>query len=320
LLESAYSSVVGLTFQDAIHITHGDCAGGLVRSNGATRVLVQKDLLTVGACDADPTRHRAARLAQWNITDDDGNQGNIGRSDLLAAVAALPASAPIVVWTSTAWSDRVALWWSLDTLAPLRDRLFIAQVPPGRHPLKSMGATPGDQLADTLANAAPPTDDWLSQSIELWRAYASPSPLGFDQKRRAGSRVFPELATVGDIHGGWFPRQAGSGLRLSELDELLLRGITHDFQVPRFADRILFPFGDWMARDRLEAWHRSGALERQEKSYRRTSAADALLADGLPAIDHAPRLYVGGCPVHDAGAPWARIDDSGGWHLEALAS
>jgi hypothetical protein len=112
--------------------------------------------LTVGACDVDPARHRAARLAQWNIRDDVCVQGNIGRNDLLAAVAALPSSAPILIWTPTAWSDRVALWWGLDTLASLRNRILIGQVPPGRHPLVSMGATPADQLADTLANAAPP--------------------------------------------------------------------------------------------------------------------------------------------------------------------
>src|SRR5262245_25584445 len=49
----------------AAHLVHGDSAAMTLRGLGAMRVLVRRDLLTVGPCDVDPTRHRALRQAHW---------------------------------------------------------------------------------------------------------------------------------------------------------------------------------------------------------------------------------------------------------------
>jgi hypothetical protein len=167
----------------------------------------------------------------------------------------------------------------------------------------------------------------------LWIKYASASPLAFDEARRRGSSVFPELTRSAELHGAWFPRFTDGCLRLSELDEALLGGIDDFWRTtsdlfstlpPDRLARLAWPFDPFFSIDRLRAWATHGALEREaladqnpwaQDRFRVTDRTRALLGHGLDGVGDAPQLYVGGCLVNDPTSPWVRIEDDSGWRL-----
>jgi hypothetical protein len=313
---------------DAIHLMPDDSAAGLVRQVGVPRkhIRILSELLTVGPCDVDPERHVALRRA-WNSEE---SREPFGLDDLRAAVA---DELPVIVWATRAYADLVWLWWVLDgvgRLGLLPRPVYVAR-PRLDHPLSTVGGATVEEALAALADAHPLQEDELREGAKLWKQYASPVPLAFDEARRSGSLVFPELRESAELHGSWFPRFEGGHLRLAEHDERLLGCLTDRwlttreliFEMPGH-ERLLWPFGGFVPVRRLRAWAAHGAVAREARShdsfleqdaFRCTDRTQALLERGLEGMDDAPPFYVGGCRLYDPAAPWVRVAGESGWKL-----
>lgn len=318
------------SFAEALHLVSSSSAGGCLLSAGAqrSRIRLSDDCLTSGPCDVDPVRHEELRRA-W---DTDGWHHCLGLEELRAAIA---GDAPVVLWGTRAYSDLVWLWWALDGLRRIGaegERFFLARP----HPDDPNGTTGGSTPAEAriaLEAARPITDDEWREGANLWGKFASPSPLGFDEARRTGSSVFPELTSSAELHGAWFSRLTNGRLRLSEIDEDLLGGLDNSWRSTwdifetltqeRF-ERVARRFHPFIAIYRLRDWASRAVLEREEvvddnpwaqDRFRATERTRALLEHGLDKVSDAPQLHVGGCIVNDPASPWVRIEDDSGWRL-----
>lgn len=318
------------SFAEAIHLVSSDSAAGHVKQAGGrpSRIFFSYYPLTVGPCDPDPQRHQELRRAHaesWMRL--------FGLEDLRAAIT---CDLPVVVWGTRAYSDLVWTLWVLDGLdrIPIDGQPRFLARPWSDDPLVEVGGLSSEDGRVALAAAAPITVDVQREGADLWRRYASTSPLAFDEARRRGSTVFPELASSAELHGAWFPRLTGERLRLSELDEVVL-GLVDDTSRPTYeilknADEKLLallvqPFHGFYPIERLRAWATHGAIAREthpdrtnpfeQDSFRATEMTRRLLAEGLERVDDAPPLYVGGCRVNDPATPWVRFEDDSGWRL-----
>jgi hypothetical protein len=313
---------MGLTFAEAIHITHGDSAAAGLRALGALRVLVRRDLLTVGRCDVDPALHRQARMEQWHIDAEAADGGLLG--DELVDALRMMGAGPVVLWTSPAWSDRCHTWCLLDVLARRgvgRDRLFRAQAV-ADDPARSLGAVPGTRLQAALVESVPLPADFADEGVALWKAFAAPTPLPFDEARRRGSPAYPELLRIGAGHIGWFPWAEPDRLRLADADAALLGALADDWRpgadlldVP-IVQPVLAWIGDYSLFARLAAWRDHGAVEVRgegvEQELRLTPIGRRLVDDGAESVDQMAPLWIGGSLVNDPGSPWVRIGDPDG--------
>jgi hypothetical protein len=315
----------------AIHLVSGGSAAGHVRhGTGATRadLLCAHDLLTVGPCDADPERHLELRRAFRSGPDD--WMRPLAPEELRAAVA---SDRPIGGWATTTYDDVVWLWWALDTLGRLgaeRQRIVLSRPRPA-DPHANVGGSTPDEGQAALTAATGVSDEQLHDAAELWRRFASPSPLAFDEGRRRGSAAFPELTASAELHGAWFPRLTGGRLHLSELDELLLARLEDTWRTTSnlicempARQRLLSPFGSLFSITRLRAWADRGAIAREPRAdenpftqdvFRRTDRTRALLEHGIKDVAEAPSIHVGGCLVNDPESPWVRVDDASGWRI-----
>lgn len=318
------------TFTEAIHLVSSDSAAGLVIHVGGARkhVRILSERLTIGPCDVDPERHVTLRRA-WN-TDEAFGIETFGLDDLRAAVA---DDLPVIVWATRAYADLVWLWWIMDGLGRLHRSPFVAR-PLLADPLSTVGgATPEEGLA-ALADLRAVRDDELMEGCDLWRMYAAPEPLAFDEARRRGSPVFPEFGESAKLHGTWFPRLEDGRLRMAENDELLLSRLTDQWMTVRELyfkisgyERLLWPFGGSIPVRRLREWAAHGAVAREvrdcdshleQDAFCLTDKARALLVNGLEGVGDAPPLYVGGCRLYDPAAPWVRVADGSGWRIIRL--
>jgi hypothetical protein len=318
------------SFAEAIHLVSSSSAAGCVLQAGAQRSRIRgsDDRLTSGPCDVDPVRHEELRRS-WDI---EGVHHRLGLEELRAAIA---GDSPVVIWGTRAYSDLVWLWWELDALRRIGaegERFFLARPSPQDAQETAGGSTPTEARI-ALEAAKPITADEWREGSELWIKFASPLPLAFDEARRRGSSVFPELKNSAELHGGWFPRLADGRLRLSEIDEDLLGALddswcsTQDIfrrlTQERF-ERVARRFDAYIAIRRLRDWASRGAMEREElvdenpwarDRFRANDRTRALLEHGLANVGDAPQLYVGGCVVNDSTSAWVRIDDDSGWRL-----
>lgn len=326
------------SFVEATHLVSSDSAVGQLIQAGArrTRIHGSTDRLTSGPCDVDPVRHEELRQAWDTEGCMAGWRHRLGLEDLRAAIS---NDEPVVLWGTRAFSDLVWLWWALDGLGRVGGegpRFFLAR-PRHDDPLTTVGGSTPDEARIALAAARPITDDEWREGAELWIKYASSSPLAFDEARRRGSRVFPELTSSAELHGAWFPRFTDGRLRLSELDAVLLDCVgeswltTLDLLQTLPLDRLTRlaePFDGFFPVDRLRAWATHGALEHEAFAdddpwsryrFRATKRTRTLLDHGLDGVGDAPQLYVGGCLVNNPASPWVRIEDNSGWRLARLA-
>lgn len=316
-----------LTFDTAVHLVPEAAAGGLMKLAGAAadRVHIAGDRLNVGPCAVDPDRHAALREA-WYARSWGVPKKAFGLDDLRSAIG--DGHRPVVVWASRAFSDLLWLWWAVDGAGRLGcpGTLLVAR-PRLDDPSTRVGGANIEQAHAALAAARPLQREELGEGSELWRKYAATNPLPFDDARRNGSSAFPELSESGDVHGAWFPRRQGDRLYLSQLDELLLGslrepwltmpGLIHEM---RGRERLLDPFGLFVAFLRLKQWAAHGGVEHRchepdEDEFRLTERARALLAHGLASVGDAPMSYAGGCRVNDPAAPWVRVAEGSGWRL-----
>ena len=231
--------------------------------------------------------------------------------------------------TSFGCGGRCVAWRLVGAGGP---RFFFARPQP-EDPLTEVGGSTPDEARIALASARAVSDDEWREGADLWMKFASPSPLAFDEARRRGSSLFPELTMSAELHGAWFPRLEDRRLQLSQLDELLLGAFDDSWRTtfellptlpPDRLARLVGPFDAFFSDYRLRAWATQGVLEREaltdqnpfaQDRFRATDRTRALLDHGLDGVGDAPQLYVGGCVVHDAASPWVRIEDDSGWRL-----
>ena len=317
-------------FAEAIHLVSSDSAAGCLKQAGAprTRIHFSNDRLTSGPCDVDPVRHEELRRA-W---DTEGWTRRLRLDDLRAAMT---GDEPVILWGTRAYSDLVWLWWALDGFGRIGaegTRFFVARPHP-EDPRSTTGGSSPDQARTALEAARPISADEWREGADLWIKFASPSPLAFDEARRRGSSVFPELTSSAELHGAWFPRLIDGCLRLSELDAILLGGIVgswrttrdvHQALPPDLFARLVWPFHPFFSIYRLRAWATHGVLDREELAdenpwaqdrFRANDRTRVLLEHGLDNVGDAPQLYVGGCLVNDPASPWVRIEDGSDWRL-----
>ena len=324
------------TLTNAIHLVSSDSAAGGIMQAGMPRknVRILSEQLTIGPCDVDPERHVELRRA-WNAEIGDEYLKTFGLDELRAAVA---GDLPVVVWATRAYADLVWLWWILDglgRLGPLAQPPVIVRPEPD-DPLETVGGTPPEKILAAIADALVISDDEFREGAELWRMYASPDPRAFDEARRRGSSVFPELTESADLYGTWFPRLEDGRLRLAEHDERLLASLTDewltpwDLSEPVFKERgwqqLLWPFGAFVPVWRLRQWAANGVVAREvrnpdngnpfeQDAFRLTDRTRALLANGLEGVGDTPPLYMGGCRLNDPTAPWVRVVDGSDWRI-----
>jgi len=322
------------SLEEAIHLVFSTSGKGLLVQAGAKRARVHgsDDALTSGPCDVDPVRHEKLREA-WDT--ELGGQGARHRVGLECLRAMIAGEEPVVLWGTRAFLDLVWLWWALEGLRRIGaagPRFFLARPSPD-DPLTVCGGSTPEVARDALANAEPITDDEWREGAELWFKYASSSPLAFDEARRNGSSVFPELTSSAALHGAWFPRFSDGRLRLSELDATLLSVVSDSWLTTahllqalpedRLA-RLVGPFPGFFPILRLRDWAKLGVLKHEtvndedpwvQDRFRATERSRAMLVHGLAQVGDAPQLYVGGCLVNDITSPWIRVEDDSGWRL-----
>jgi hypothetical protein len=319
---------------EAIHLVFSDSGMGQLLGAGAKRARVHGsgDALTSGPCDVDPVRHEKLREA-WDIQRGwPGSRHRVGLERLRAMIA---GDEPVVLWGTRAFLDLVWLWWALDGLRRIGaegPRFFLARPTPD-DPLTACGGSTPEEARVALAAARPITDDEWREGAELWRKYASSSPLAFDEARRKGSSVFPELSSSAELHGAWFPRFRDGRRRLSELDAVLLGGVGESWLTTwevletlpedQFV-RLEWPFASFFPIYRLRDWATHGVLEREalddenpwaQDRFRANDRTRALIDHGLDGVGDAPQLYVGGCVVNDPTSPWVRVEHDSSWRL-----
>lgn len=319
--------VVRASFDTTVHLVPEASAGGLMKRAGAARerVHVAADRLNVGPCAVAPERHAALREA-WYARAWGVRQRAFGLDELRVAIG--DGRLPVVVWASRGFSDLLWLWWVLDGIERLDcpEPLLVARPWPADLSGRVGGATV-DEAEAALAAARPVTHRERREGSELWRKFAVANPLPFDEARRNGSIVFPELSECGDVYGAWFPRLEGGRLRLSQLDELLLGSLREQWlTMPELMgelsgrERQLDAFGLMVAVLRLKDWAARGVVQHrrcdaEQDAFRLTDRARALLAQGLESVGDAPVIDVGGCKLGDPAAPWVRVADGSGWRL-----
>lgn len=314
---------------EANHVVSSAPAAGLLLAAGAQRKRIRgfEDWTMGGACVADPLD----REELLRSCDADGWHN---RSSLELLRAAVADDAPVVLWATRAYSELVWLWWALEGFRRIGvegERLFLARPRP-RNPQDTIGDSPAE-LRIALEAAKPVTADEWREACDLWSKFASPSPLAFDEARRTGSSVFPELTSSAELHGVWFPRLFDGRLEMSEVDEDLLGALDDSWctmqdilerLTPERLDRVARCFHGFFSIDRLCAWGSLGALEHEELDddnpweedrFRATARTRVLLEHGLDNVADAPQLYVGGCLVNDPASPWVRIEDDAGWRI-----
>jgi hypothetical protein len=332
-------------FIEAIHLVSSDSASGLVKQvvkpdgEPRTNLKILSEQLTVGPCDVDPVRHVELRRA-WNAEIGDEYLKTFGLEDLRAAVA---GDRPVVIWATRAYQELVWFWWIMDglgRLGSLAQPPLLVQPKP-KDPRDTVGGIRPKAGRAALAVASALSDKEFREGAELWKLFASPDPRAFDEARRRGSLVFPELRESADLHGDWFPRLENGRLRLAEHDERLLASLTDEWLITwdlntrisekHGGERLLWTYGGLVAFWRLRQWAAHGVVAREVRAnddsaerleceltfFRRTERTRVLLSNGLEGVSDAPPIYVGGCRINGPTAPWVRVADESGWRITA---
>jgi hypothetical protein len=266
---------------------------------------------------------------------------------LAAALEAFPPDRPVVLWTAALWKEQLSFWWTLDAIrrAGLKpERFWVAQPRCTHTHHTSLGCFNRAEMHRAFADRQPLSSEMLRSGASLWRKFAASSPRAFETARKNGSGPFPDLPTVAEVYGWFFP-QAGSRsarLRLSVLDQALFDHLRADSWVRpidclmrdrRFVEDIIALLGDQWPLWRLHQWAHHGAddpalLARSEQgasswvnvSYRLTARGERMRVRGLETGHEAPPLFVGGCQVYGGNNPWVRRGGRARWRIERLSA
>jgi hypothetical protein len=341
---------------EPVHIILGDSAAGTLRG---CQAIILTDNLAWGPSHPDRVRHGDLRKEFWRNWATNGRWPKTTRhirqyitglereiftaQQLATALQAYSETRPVLLWTAPLWRERLCFWWTLDAIRGLGldlDRFWVAQPKLSDSPETSLGCFCSEQLDEAFGSRLPLSAGLLRSGAVLWRKYAARSPSAFDEARRNSAASFPDLATVAEIHGWFFPRLSNRShwLRLSRLDQALLDSLRTgawirpiDLLTDRggFLLEFLHLVGDLLLLSRLDAWAShspddpallsqpaEGASSWTNIAYRLTARGERLRCQGLLHAEEAPSMYVGGCPVYEGTNPWVRRDLRTEWKIE----
>lgn len=345
------------SIKQAIHISRGNIA--LPRR---AKALSLRDSLEQGPSHIDATLHLKARREYWSRSYEQvellaGDKPSlkvdrkfkqsiendiIDVTEVFDRVGQFSSGLPIVVWTTSAWLDRLQLFWLLAGVKKLSidiNRFWIAEpfVPEHDDSQISLpiGAVSEAKLMESLVFAKSLSESYRDESSKLWSAFAGPDPRKFCKLRERGLESFPHLKTETEPYRYGFPRRTSDGrLRMSEPDELLLSAIHEggcirpvDVIKNKLIDSPLFSvYHEHFVGFRLHQWHehtsrgsvlisepREGANSLTRIAYRLTDRGVKLLAEGLDSLPDAPAMDVGG--VRAYGEPWVVEETEGDWNI-----
>jgi hypothetical protein len=188
------------SIDQCVHLVSGSAAAGQLMGAGARkRIYRSDDTLTSGPCDPDPARQLELRRA-WDREAAPGIafRNPVSLEDLRTAIE---GGDPVVLWGTRAFSDLVWLWWALDGLRRIGaggSRFYVAR-PHAEEPWLTVGHLKPAEVLVALAAARPVTEDEWREGARLWLAFASPSPLAFDEARRTGSSALTAASAGGRV-------------------------------------------------------------------------------------------------------------------------
>jgi hypothetical protein len=272
----------------AIHFVCGDSAAGTLRAAGLD-VRVDPDVLAVGPAHRDPAVHTALRRGFWR-----SEYGLLTKWRLPRwREVRWPRRGGVALWTSTWLVDRLFFWRAVDRAAAAELwRVDAAS--------RGVGSMPTAGVPRNLSRAQRMTRAEIASARRYWAAWTSG-----DLPRVAAALERPLRKTLLDC----LPRTAGTKLRLSRRDEMLLRGFSTwrtplDVLRPHLPE--LLVFGDFVAIARLRRWERSGALVSRagagkelftEIEFVLTPLGTSLLRE-LRSPSQAPAMFMGGHEIY----------------------
>jgi hypothetical protein len=318
----------------ALHVAAGAAAASALRRAGARQVLAADDRLSHGPSSAVAHRHVRLRRA-WAREGAGGDRRGV--ADLAATLELLPPELPVVLWTSDAWRELLALFQALHSVRRARlapGRLLLASAPGPA----AVGERGSRELVRVLARARPLEPAQARAGAALWRAFTAPTPAALQRARAAGARAFPAFAQGVAQHAALFPRSGGRAsraLRLSELDEVLLGGLSRFWwrgarEAVRASGRagraLAAAHGDALVSRRLLDWAAARpdpAVEYRVRpragdariQFRITEAGRRLRAGDLDALRRAPPLPAGGQVAYRGRPAWICVKTPAGWRL-----
>jgi hypothetical protein len=321
-----------------LHIATSHDVGLAVRRGMRESVRFVPDGWLVGPCASDPEVHMRLRADLWGLQ---GPKRAGFVTSFRRVLDALAANEPVVVWTSPAWNDRVALW----ALCSFRLQRWPTQpdlqlVVVGEHKASDRPPSFGTgyvSVKPAMARRAWETARPLSLSevrekALFWKKLAAPVPI-LSGKALRETRARQELFELGAYQAGFFPRLSAHGLSLSTLDALLFACIDEAGSLPgevfmREGDkgeelRQWFDLtGDVALLERLVQWakHEPAAMIADLRGqphmwrarYKLSDTGQSILRDGLASIAQAPPLPIWGVTAYDPKDPWVVVEEAGG--------
>lgn len=344
---------------DGVHIVRGDSPAGAVKGAGTGRVIPLPDNLALGPCSRSVKLHPKVRQRFWHLTyatvrsDPDFNEVSGDTLALLGADGVAEAQArsggPIFVWGTGTWNDLLMLGWLLDGAARRGgdwDRIRFAGDLRISMPLGWFNPAQLLPYGLTAEEVSAPLRQAL---VELWRAYAAPTPEHLERLRRQPPPALPTFVEGLGIYASQLPNRAPGSrrLRLPLVDEVLLRIVPSRrfVQLPDlFKDApssrgrwpraglysMLSYFGDLFPQARLAAWSigRNPAVEQialpagsdpggrpYSTSWRLTERGRELVTHGLDEPGDLPEVVIGGYSSERTES-WCCAYRGTGWRLE----
>jgi len=312
-----------------VYVATGRLAGTALTKE-VSPVVVDEDNLLLGPSRVDVKRHQQARTRYWGNAPSKKLDRELTRESGPALCVALAPTPGALLGLCRVCSG--ALGRGRDVVVVELGEVLHGSLAQGVDPAREVAVDTAG-IATRLPSEAPWSRLAMTFAASLWRLWCRRSPVGFSRFCAAGSLLHPQLANLGRIHAGFFPRAAATGLSLSRLDELILRQLSPDWQTPAklFVNAMKSdsPLGAWLSLTgdlylaaRLLAWseHTQGVVvERQKQSPARDSEMVAssfrwgrgghAILDALPELQAAPPVEIGGAVAYEPSHPWVtRLD------------
>jgi hypothetical protein len=317
-----------------LHVALG-AALGVALKGLVSPVVALDDNVLMGPSSTDARRHQALRARYWKSSpfpDLDHDLGGLG---------------PICVHVPPTPSALLALCQvCFLALEHEREREVLVVDLGSALPASSRGTDPAREIvldATAVLQPPPPAIRWskleTAFAATLWTLWCRRSPTAFSRFCAVGSALHPLISDLSRYHAGMFPRLLGQGLVPARFDELLLRQLSREWTTPvqlyASAMRGASELVDWISHTgdvyvtaRLRAWsrHTKGRIVERRKerprnpsyltewSFRWHRGGEAIL-DGLPSLDAAPPVEIGGAVAYEPDRPWVSRVDAEGAHV-----
>ena len=224
--------------KDVLHITNGDCAGGLLEKAGlGGKVLVWRDLLYDGPrCPGWPDEEGLSARAEFlERTTGCG----VKRSTILESLQnqyrmlEKAVTCRIVLWFDACLCDQSMLVHILTCLWYLEARdveLLCIDSFPGIEPFNGLGQLSSDQLAGQYETRQPVSEVQFKFAVEADRAFAVQD---FDALAELAEQSDAPLPWISAAAARWLQECPDPETGLSRLDELALAAICSGNETPR---------------------------------------------------------------------------------------